>query len=214
MIEELVHKIEHFQDYEALKRQNLTFKHYIIDTFKSSTLTTEESELNLPVMIVSNYQKSLDAYAFEYMSKKEEECIFISLTDKSALADIAKVSKNEIAYVTHFQTLKRSDQVKLMELVDEKKIILSSTEHYSDKHNLDVITLEQENVTFDHGDIMPIEDYVKYIILNFQDHYPDTELSKKLGISRKSLWEKRKRVGLLRNFQCDRNGLKNAKTMK
>ena len=31
---------------------------------------------------------------------------------------------------------------------------------------------------------------------NFQDKYPDTELSRRLGISRKSLWEKRKKFGI------------------
>ena len=40
---------------------------------------------------------------------------------------------------------------------------------------------------------MTIDDYIKHIIVNYQDKYPDTELSKKLGISRKSLWEKRKK---------------------
>ena len=37
---------------------------------------------------------------------------------------------------------------------------------------------------------------VKYIIKTYQDVHPDTELSKKLGISRKSRWEKRKKYGL------------------
>ena len=44
--------------------------------------------------------------------------------------------------------------------------------------------------------ILTINDYVKMMVLNFQDKYPDTELSKRLGISRKSLWEKRKKFGI------------------
>ena len=55
---------------------------------------------------------------------------------------------------------------------------------------------DKENRVFDRGDILSIDDYVKYIILNFQNKFPDTELSKKLGISRKSLWEKRKKYGI------------------
>ena len=43
---------------------------------------------------------------------------------------------------------------------------------------------------------MSINDYVKYIVTNFQDKFPDTKLSEKLGISRKSLWEKRKKLGV------------------
>ena len=61
-----------------------------------------------------------------------------------------------------------------------------------------VIEIKNENNVFDKGEILPIEDYVKFIVLNYQDKYPDTELSKKLGISRKSLWEKRKKYGLIK----------------
>ena len=43
------------------------------------------------------------------------------------------------------------------------------------------------------NEIVTIDEYVKYIIVNYQDKFSDTELSKKLGISRKSLWEKRKK---------------------
>jgi len=45
---------------------------------------------------------------------------------------------------------------------------------------------------------LTIDDYVKFIVNNFQYSYPDTELSKKLGISRKSLWEKRKKYGIFK----------------
>ena len=44
--------------------------------------------------------------------------------------------------------------------------------------------------------ILTVNDYVKQITLNFQSKYPDTELSRRLGISRKSLWEKRKKFGI------------------
>jgi biotin operon repressor len=43
---------------------------------------------------------------------------------------------------------------------------------------------------------MTINDYVKLMVMSFQGKYPDTELSKKLGISRKSLWEKRKKLSI------------------
>ncbi len=41
---------------------------------------------------------------------------------------------------------------------------------------------------------MSINDYIKTIVINHQNRYPDTELSKRLGISRKSLWEKEKKL--------------------
>ncbi len=46
------------------------------------------------------------------------------------------------------------------------------------------------------SNIMTINDYVKMMVVSYQNKYPDTELSKKLGISRKSLWEKRKKLDI------------------
>jgi DNA-binding NtrC family response regulator len=47
-------------------------------------------------------------------------------------------------------------------------------------------------------EILSIEEYIKFIITTHQNKLPDTELSKKLGISRKSLWEKRKKYGIFK----------------
>lgn len=44
------------------------------------------------------------------------------------------------------------------------------------------------------GDILSIENYVKSVVLKYEDRYTDTEISHKLGISRKCLWEKRKKL--------------------
>jgi transcriptional regulator of aromatic amino acid metabolism len=48
----------------------------------------------------------------------------------------------------------------------------------------------------DDNSILSVEDYIKYIIKTYESKFPDTELSKRLGISRKSLWEKRKKYGI------------------
>ena len=45
-------------------------------------------------------------------------------------------------------------------------------------------------------DVLSVDEYIKTMILKFEDRYPDTELSKRLGMSRKSLWEKRKKYGI------------------
>ena len=48
------------------------------------------------------------------------------------------------------------------------------------------------------GEIMPVKDYEKMMIAKYEGLYSDIELAKELGISRKSLWEKRKRYGILK----------------
>jgi DNA-binding NtrC family response regulator len=44
--------------------------------------------------------------------------------------------------------------------------------------------------------ILPISEYVKLMIVKHQDKMPDIRISEMLGISRKSLWEKRKKYGI------------------
>ena len=45
---------------------------------------------------------------------------------------------------------------------------------------------------------LSIDEYTRRFVLNFQERYNDTEMARILGISRKTLWEKRKRWNLLR----------------
>ena len=46
------------------------------------------------------------------------------------------------------------------------------------------------------GRALSIEDYTKEFILKYQNTYGEGKLSELLGITRKALWEKRKRWGL------------------
>ena len=43
---------------------------------------------------------------------------------------------------------------------------------------------------------MSLEDYFQYFVLSHQEQMSETELAKQLGISRKSLWERRNRLGI------------------
>ena len=81
--------------------------------------------------------------------------------------------------------------------MSDKKAIIASSDKIEDVE-YPVLEIKSENNIFDRGEILPIEDYVKFIVLNYQSKYPDTELSKKLGISRKSLWEKRKKYDIIK----------------
>tara|TARA_B100001093_G_scaffold28036_3_gene24489 strand:+ start:79 stop:1407 length:1329 start_codon:yes stop_codon:yes gene_type:complete len=43
---------------------------------------------------------------------------------------------------------------------------------------------------------MSLEDYFQYFVLSHEEQMSETELAKRLGISRKSLWERRNRLGI------------------
>ena len=197
MIEELIRKIKHFQDHERLRRQNKTHERYLAHMFDGIKIEEDFDKTELPVMICSGYQKYADAFAFRYAQHKNKTLQFVSLSSTKALQDIISLPMHSILYLTDFQNFKKSDHKTLFELLEKRQCIISSTD-YIDHAPFRMIEVKSENHLFDQGEILPIEEYVKYIMLNFQNRFPDTELSKKLGISRKSLWEKRKKYGIIK----------------
>jgi len=197
MIEELIRKIQHFQNHERLRRQNQTYERYLSHTFASVKIDEDFDKTELPLMICSGYQKYADAFAFGYAEHRKETLQFISLSSPKALHDIELYSNTNVLYITDFQNLKKSDTKTFFELIEKMSCIVSSTDHV-DNVPFRLIDIESESQIFDQGEILPIEEYVKYIMTNFQNRFPDTELSKKLGISRKSLWEKRKKYGIIK----------------
>lgn len=197
MIEELIRKIDHYQDYEKLKSKNTAYEKYLAHAFASVAKDHNHKEIELPIYISSNFQKYADAFAFEHSAVTNKPIEFISLSHPKALAEISSAQQNAILYIIDYQTLKKAEKKSFCELIAGKNAIVSSTDPIEDVQH-EVITIKSENNVFSHGDILPIEDYVKYIVLNYQHKFPDTELSKKLGISRKSLWERRKKYDIIK----------------
>ncbi|TBU96677.1 sigma-54-dependent transcriptional regulator [Phytopseudomonas dryadis] len=54
------------------------------------------------------------------------------------------------------------------------------------------------NTAHDPSEDLSLEDYFQHFVLEHQDHMTETELARKLGISRKCLWERRQRLGIPR----------------
>jgi len=197
MIEELIRKIDHYQDYERLKKRNEAYEKYLSHTFESVTGEHNHNNIELPIFISSSFQKYADAFAFNHAKVKNQPIHFLSLNDSKAISEINSLPQNSIIYVIDYQVLKKADKKTFCEVIANKKVIVASSDKIEDVE-YPVLEIKSENNVFDKGDILPIEDYVKFIVLNYQSKYPDTELSKKLGISRKSLWEKRKKYDIIK----------------
>ena len=197
MIEELIRKIDHYQDYEKLKTRNIAYEKYLNHSFSGIVHEHKHQNLELPIFLSSNFQKYSDAFAFEYAKTKELPIHFLSLTDPKTIEEVASLPQNCIIYVIDYQILKKSDQKIFCNNIRGKQVIVTSNDKIEDVE-FPILEIKSGNNVFDKGEILPIEDYVKFIILNYQNKYPDTELSKKLGISRKSLWEKRKKYDIIK----------------
>jgi len=196
MIEELIRKLNHLQDYINFKRENETYRSYIEHLLKKQPPQEITSKTKLPVMLRVSYQKNADAIVFKYAKEYNESFTFISLDDADALSQLKKIHESELVYLINFQNLKKSDKAKVLSLIQNRRVILSTTDMNDVDDEIEAIDVKNDEGVFEKGDILSIENYVKYIILKYQNKFPDTELSKKLGISRKSLWEKRKKYGI------------------
>ena len=120
---------------------------------------------------------------------------FISLTSTSWLKQINAIQGKSIIYLTDFHTLKKNVKENVIKFIEDRNCIVSTLEAEND-FPFRKIEFNNENQLIGNSNIMTINDYVKMMVVSYQNKYPDTELSKKLGISRKSLWEKRKKLDI------------------
>ncbi|EAI9815794.1 response regulator transcription factor [Campylobacter coli] len=194
MIEELIRKIKHYQDFKKLSILNKAYKSYI----KSRLQTVKISEYNykklkLPVVLKSNKQSSADAFVFNYINEYDITLSYVDLSVSNSVEKAMKLpTENNLLFLSNFQVLKPLEREKLLEFIKNKSVILHTNSNIEDLE-LPCINLSDNEKNIDSNQILTIDEYVKYIILNYQNVFPDTDLSKKLGISRKSLWEKRKK---------------------
>ncbi|MHC6223956.1 sigma-54-dependent transcriptional regulator [Pseudomonas sp. X10] len=59
-------------------------------------------------------------------------------------------------------------------------------------------TTSANNASHEPTEDLSLEDYFQHFVLEHQDHMTETELARKLGVSRKCLWERRQRLGIPR----------------
>jgi hypothetical protein len=196
MIEELIRKLDHLQDYAEYKKVNSTYKLYIESLLEKSTTHKLDDKSEFPILLKVNTQKDADSIVFNFINEYKESFTFISLDDKDAIKRLEGIDRDELVYLINFQNLKKSEKSKILPLIQTRRAILSTTDVDESLEGLESLQIKNDRDLFEQGDILSIENYVKYIILKYQSQFPDTELSKKLGISRKSLWEKRKKYGI------------------
>ncbi len=198
MMEELIRKIHHFRDCELIKKENVTYKRYIQFSLKGINIDGISTKIKLPLLIKTNYQKYADFYAFEFAKIYGKPFKFYTLGNSGVLNQIKSEKDTQLLYITDFQTLKKSEKKSFFEIIENKNALISTTDSIEEDLPINFIEIKSDNKIFDRNEILSIDDYVKYIILNYQNKFPDTALAKKLGISRKSLWEKRKKYEIFK----------------
>lgn len=196
MLEDLMRKIEHYNEYQSLKKKTSLYKEYMQNLLKDIETDFNAEAITTPIVIETNYQRLVDKIVFEYAEQTNTLLTFIPLSDKNWKETIQRSGPGTLLYVTEIHALKKTDTEALLKLLKAYDFILCSTSNL--ESDFKTITLNTDSKLYDQNEILAIDDYVKFIVNSFQYKFPDTELSKKLGISRKSLWEKRKKYGLFK----------------
>jgi len=191
-VDELIRKIKHYQEFEMLQHKNESLSTYFDFIFDNITYN-QPIPKTLPFIIETNDQKLADKIVLDYAKKINKKIQFISLKQNHKI-DFSKY-KDKLIYIYDIHNLKNTSKDILLKSLEGLNVIFCSLEVEGDLPFEKVIIKNDKLITAN-DTILTINDYVKMMVLKFQDKYPDTELSKKLGISRKSLWEKRKKFNM------------------
>jgi DNA-binding NtrC family response regulator len=197
MIEELIRKIEHFHDYRMLQERNRFYEEYLDHLYREVECDIDPEHLALPVVIRTNYQRAADKLALRLNRIKKNILCLISLEEPGWKEKIGALDEEHIGYIIHLEKLKKSERETLFALLEGKRFLLTDSTGEIETP-FPALTLKADTKLYDQDEILTIDEYVQYIVKTFQYKFPDTELSKKLGISRKSLWEKRKKYDLFK----------------
>ena len=188
MIEELIKKIEHYAQFRSLKDTNDALSALLSEAAASCKIAPERiARIKFPLLLRG------DAAA------RAAAVFKIALALKSRLKILSAQSPEplergaEIFYAPDFDSLSGAQKEKFISKTKSMRVIAGSIG--AQKGFSDEITLGSSK---ERSEILSIEEYVKLTIVAHQDEYFDSDLAAALGISRKSLWEKRKKYGIAR----------------
>lgn len=87
---------------------------------------------------------------------------------------------------------------KIKYFVEFKKLKQQNEQYQKDIESILNNMNTKENLQIQNGNILTINEYIKNTILQYESIYSEVQLSAKLGISRKALWEKRKKLDIVK----------------
>lgn len=92
-------------------------------------------------------------------------------------------------------TIERAVVLAQCELLNAEQLVLESPPKVSEQNQSASANTKR---TSGSEPELSLEDYFQHYVLDHQEHMTETELAKKLGISRKCLWERRQKYGIPR----------------
>ena len=127
MLEDLLRKIEHYKEYQSLRKQTSLYQEYMQNLLHNIETDFNIEEITTPLVIETNYQRLVDKIVFEHATQTNTLLTFIPLSDKSWKEKIQKSGPGSLLYITEIHQLKKTDKDALLEMLLGYNFILCST---------------------------------------------------------------------------------------
>jgi len=186
-VEELIRKIRHLTEHYRLKEELGELKLFIRHIGK--VIDVNIPPPIFPLFLTSSVPLLPEKVAIELAEQLHKR---LKLVDLHYWRDVDWRQRGILFFCHNFE--KAPAQKELLKLLSRKIAVVVLKQKLD---GVEVVELKSNSFSLDE-EILTIDEYVKRMITIHQENYPDTILSKKLGISRKSLWERRKRYGIPR----------------
>ncbi|CAA6825175.1 MAG: Possible two-component regulator [uncultured Sulfurovum sp.] len=187
--DELINKIKHHQEFNDLKVALSSYKSYLNYSFKDKVQVDVDLNNFTPLVIESDASNYIDTWLLEHHEAYGQLVNFIPIMQGEWKQAIKEAKHTDILYLKNKHYLNAKEIKGLFKLLQGKKFILSTSVPIESEYK--TLKIDSENNKYQGYEIMTIEKYVQYIILQYQYKHPDTVISKKLGFSRKSLHKRR-----------------------
>lgn len=198
MIEELVRKINHFSRYNRLEMMAKFYETLMEQSLKSSKIAQiEYRKIKFPLLVKSPKTSLSDRFVLNFAAQANASFRIITATDENEIITECERAKAEFIYIQNLSLFSSNTRENILKACIKKRAIIATNDMFQDAP-FDAITINSDEQGFSIEEIVTIDEYIKHVITTYQDRYPDTELAKKLGISRKSLWEKRKKYDIIK----------------
>ena len=193
MIEELIKKIEHYAHFRMLKRENGALRALLDEISASCEIPPEQTaRVKFPLLLRGGDAAARAAAVFKIAGHLNAPFKIVSARDQGFCDE--DFGGGDIFYVRHFDALSDAQRDKILKKIENKRAIVASDDAQT-KGFAHEISLAEGGAN---QKILSIEEYVKFAVSTYQQRYSDSDLAAALGISRKSLWEKRKKYGIAR----------------
>ncbi|RLA74302.1 MAG: hypothetical protein DRG11_05445 [Epsilonproteobacteria bacterium] len=193
----LLTKVNLYKEYFRVKENEK--QHTDTLQFLFRTQKPYDKPYTFPLQLCSQNTICADFIAFDIAKKENKTLKLIQIKKDGKPYKLNNFDfENYIPYITDISNLSETKKDRYMQYLSQFKVVVyidQKCKQYPKFECIKIKTLTDKQIT---QDILTIDGYIKYILNKFQDNLNDTSIASSLSISRKTLWNKRKKLGVCR----------------